>query len=360
MAPVAVAPVLTARLDRVALRRVLPSLYAGQAILMCALAAMTRSFSFVPLLGIVALDGAVGVTARALTRAGFAAALEPSGGLRAGIALVNLAVAPSMAIGGTVGGALVAASTADVALLATGLVYALGAFLAARVGAEARVDGGEAGDTVPPTDWRRRLREGVAYLRSNRLVLVLLTAQTVALVFFAMTEPIEVPYTRDTLGAGAGGYGALVAAWGVGVILGGIVYATVGQRRLVVALVVATVVQGASFLGLAAATTIVSACAIAVAGGAANGAQLTAIATAIQEAIALEFQARVMSIYEAATTASPGLGYLLGGALGALTGGRVAFAVAGAGVFAVTLAAAAARPWRARGSTARARARARV
>jgi predicted MFS family arabinose efflux permease len=351
MAPVAVAPALTARLDRVPIRRVVPAVYAAEAVLMCALALLTRHFSFVPFLAIVAVDGALGVTGRALCRAGFAAALDATGELRAGNALVSVAVAPSMAIGGIAGGALVAAGSTDLALLVTALVFALGALLGARVGQVGRVD---ATEPEQGGEWRERLREGFAYLRSNRLVLVLLIAQTAALVFFAMTEPIEVPYTRDTLAAGAGGYGALVAAWGVGVILGGIVYAAVGQRRLAVTLVVATVLQGASFFGLAAATTIVGACAIAVVGGAANGAQLAAIATAIQEAIALEFQARVMSIYEAATTASPGIGYLIGGALGALAGGRVAFAAAGAGVLAVTLAAAAARPWRGRASTAQA------
>jgi predicted MFS family arabinose efflux permease len=205
----------------------------------------------------------------------------------------------------------------------------------------------DAGPESAAVHWRARLGEAAAYLRDNRPVVVLLLGQAAALIFFALTEPIEVPFTRDTLGAGAGGYGALIAAWGVGVTVGSIVYTWVGWRRLKATVLLATLVQGCAFLGLAASGTIEAACAVAVVGGAANGAQLAAISTAIQEAVAPAFQARVMSFYEAVSTAAPGIGYLIGGALGTLAGGRAAFVVAGLGVFAVVAVVVAARPWRA-------------
>jgi hypothetical protein len=342
--PALVAPALVARLDRIPIGRVLPVLYAVECVLFCVLAELTHGFTLAPFLALVALDGALAVAARALCRAGIAATLDGTGALRQGNALLSMASAPAMAVGGAAGGALVASAGADVALLVNAVTFAVGAVLVSGVRGLACFEV-ETSDAAP-THWRDRLDEALSYVRRTRLVLVLLAGQALALVFFAMTEPIEVPYTRDTLAAGPGGYGALIAAWGIGVVVGGVLFTWIGQRRLGQTLVVATLLQGAAYLGLGVAGTIEAACAIGVIGGAANGAQLAAIATAVQEAISAEFQARVMSLYEALTTASPGVGYLVGGALGMLAGGRAAFVVAGCGVFAVVALVGIARPWR--------------
>jgi predicted MFS family arabinose efflux permease len=174
---------------------------------------------------------------------------------------------------------------------------------------------------------------------------VLILGQVAVTVFFALTEPIEVAYTRDALGADASAYGAFIAAWGVGIVVGSVIFTLLGVRNLPVTALVGTVVQGLSYAGLAAAGGIEAACVLAVVGGAANGAQLAALGTAIQEGIALKFQARVMSIYEAAMTAGPGIGYVIGGIVGATAGQRAAFMVAGVGVLAVTAAVVLARPY---------------
>jgi MFS family permease len=110
--------------------------------------------------------------------------------------------------------------------------------------------------------------------------------------------------------------------------------------------VISTLGQGAALVALGAAPNIEVACAIAVIGGAANGAQGAALLTALQEAIEMDFQARVMSFFEAIVTAAPGIGYLLGGLIAAGAGGRAAFVVAGLGVFATAAVVAAVRPWR--------------
>jgi hypothetical protein len=344
--PALLAPALTARLDRIPTAVVLPAIYALEAGLFVALAAMTHGFSLAPFLLLVALDGVLGVVARALARAAVATVLIPAGEFRAGNALLNMALAPNMALGAAVGAVLVAGSGADVALLVNAASFGFGALLVATARGLPRYeeDDSEADDE----HWRARLRAALDYLRGHRAVMVLLLGQAAALVFFALTEPIEVAYTRDALHAGAGGYGALIAAWGAGAAAGSLLYARVGVQRLPVTVLVSTLVQGAAYFGLGAAGNIEAACAVAVVGGLANGAQLVAIGTAIQEAIPLDFQARVMSIYEALCTATPGVGYLMGGALGALVGGRGAFFVAGAGVFGVTAVVLVAHPRRGR------------
>jgi MFS family permease len=346
--PALVAPPLTARLDRIPTRTVLPALYAVEGGIFVILAALTDSFALGPFLALVAVDGALGVVARALARGAVATVLEPTGELRAGNALLNLALAPNMAIGGALGAVLVAWLDAGAALLVNAATFGVGALLLATARGLPRYDA----DDAEPEHWRTRLAAAYAYVRANRALLVMLLGQGAALVFFALTEPIEVGYTRDSLDAGAGGYGALIAAWGAGVMVGSALYTWVGARTLALTTLVSTVALGGSYLGLAAAGDITAACAIAVVGGAANGAQMVAIGTAVQEAIALEYQARVMSFYEALITATPGIGYLLGGALGATLGARAAFVVAGGGILAVVAAVLVAWPSGARAPSA--------
>jgi MFS family permease len=338
--PSLVAPALTARLDRIPTGRVLPALYLGEALTFVALAFLSRNFSLPLVLALVAFDGALGIAARALCRSAVAAVLEPSGNLREGNALLNLALAPNLAVGGAVGAGLLAVIGTDGALLVNAATFAVGGALVATARNlprfEAQDDEGH---------WRTRFNAGIRYLRGHRTVLILILGQAGVAIFFALTEPIEVAYTRDALGAGAAAYGVFIGAWGVGVVLGTVLYTWVGVRNLPVTALVGTVIQGVSYVALSAASNIEAACALAVLGGAANGAQLAALGTAIQEAIALEFQARVMSIYEAAMTAAPGLGYVLGGVIGATAGQRAAFAVAGVAVLVVTLLVVLARPY---------------
>jgi MFS family permease len=338
--PALVAPALTARLDRIPTARVLPIVYLLETVVFVLLVLLIQSFSLAPLLVLVAIDGALGVVARALCRGAIAAVLEPAGNLREGNALLSMALAPNMAIGGALGAALLAWQGADAALLVNAATFAFGAVL---VGTARGLPVYDA--DAEDEHWRARLRAGFRYVRGHRTVLILLLGQSAAMVFFALTEPIEVQYTRESLGASAGGYGALIATWGVGVVLGSILYAWLGTRRLGWTALISTVVQGAAFVALGAAANIEVACAISVVGGAANGAQIAAVGTAIQESIKLEFQARVMSMYEAAIVASPGVGYMLGGVLGAAFGGRAAFTIAGVGVFVVAAAVLLARPY---------------
>src|SRR3954449_684770 len=342
--PALAAPAITARLDRLPVARVLGTLYAIEAAISITLASLTHAFALAPFLLLGAAEGMIAVVTRAICRGSIAAVLEPTGELREGIALLNLAVSPTMALGAIFGAGLVATLGADVALLANAGSFAFGALVIATTRGLPRYEPEE--EDGEPEHWRTRLTAALHYMRENRIVMALLLGQGAATAFFAMTEPIEVVYTRDALGGGPGAYGALVATWGVGVIAGNVVYTWAARKSLAGALVSSTLGQGAALLALAAAPNIEVACAIALVGGAANGAQGAAILTALQESIDMDFQARVMSFFEAVVTAAPGIGYLLGGAVAAAAGGRAAFVIAGVGVFVVSGLVAAARPWR--------------
>jgi MFS family permease len=343
--PSLVAPALTARMDRLPVARVLTAIYVVEAGTFGVLALLTHHFSLPIVLALLAIDGSLAVLARALTRGALAGVLEPAGLLREGNALLNIALAPAFAAGGAVAGVLVAAAGADVALIVDAVSFGFAAILTSRArGVRAHEE--EPEDEEDAGDWRARLRGAFAYLRDHRYARLLLVAQGTATIFFTLTIPIEVVYARESLDAGSGGYGAFFAAWGAGLMAGSVLYSA--ARRIPTAAIAlgATILQGATFLGLAVAPNITVACAIAVAGGLANGLEEVALLTALQEAVAARFQTRVMAVLESATTATPSIGFVLGGLLTTVYDPRVAFAVAGAGLLALTAAITAARPWR--------------
>jgi MFS family permease len=60
--------------------------------------------------------------------------------------------------------------------------------------------------------------------------------------------------------------------------------------------------------------------------------QVVAVITSLQEAVRDDMQARVAGFFEALLTATPGVGFILGGVLAELFSPRVAFLTAGVGV----------------------------
>ena len=180
-----------------------------------------------------------------------------------------------------------------------------------------------------------RLRNGLQYVRRSPLLRRLLGAQALAFVFFAIVIPIEVVFAKETLGVGDAGYGALLASWGAGMVLGSLAFAGLGRLTLASLLFCSTLAIGVAYLGISVAPTLAVACAASALGGAGNGVQWVALITAVQAATASVFQARVVAMLEAIASAMPGVGFVVGGAIAALFDPRAAYAVAGAGVIVV-------------------------
>jgi len=77
VAPAFVSPLVVARLDQRAPRRMLPALYVLEGILFGVLAWMTARFSLVPVLALSLADGIVAIVARALARTATVNVLRP-------------------------------------------------------------------------------------------------------------------------------------------------------------------------------------------------------------------------------------------------------------------------------------------
>jgi MFS family permease len=339
--PAMLAPLLVVRVEPPPPRFVLPVVYAGEAAVFGGLALLAMHFSLAAVCALAAVDGALALTGRTLTRAVTAAMLEPAGELRAGNAILNFAFTWGAAIGPAIAGVVVAAFGVQTALLLDAVsFYAIAWIL---------LTAGPLPQAAPDSSRvRERVRAGISYIRESSALRTLLSGEGIVFVFFAAVIPVEVIYAKETLGAGDSGYGLLLASWGVGMVLGSLVFAALRRASLAYLLLFSTLTVGAGYLGMAVAPALATACAAAMVGGTGNGIQWVAMVSAVQELTAPNMQARVMSVLESLGAAMPGVGYLLGGLISNATSPRVTFLVAGVGVLA-TIAVAApllGRKWR--------------
>jgi MFS family permease len=331
-APACIAPALTARLDRLPVRRALPALYLCEAALFGLLAALAGSFWLPAVLALALLDGAVAIVGRGLTRAAVAAALEPTGTLAAGNKLLNVCFSLAFATGPALAGLVVAQAGSGASLATTAALFALmaGALATCRTLPAAHGSGNPS--------WRARLAEAVGYLRGEPTIRAVLGAHAAALAFLSVAMPIEVVYVKASLRASDLAYGLLMGAWGAGTVLSSVVLTRMRTTSPLVLIPASAGAMGAGYLAMAVAPSVGVAMLGAVVGGAGNGIYYVSVVQAIQERVAEDFQARVMGLLESANAACYGAGFLLGGAVTSVFDARLAFAMASAGVLACAVA----------------------
>lgn len=329
--PAFVAPAIVARLDRRPLRVVLPLLYGLEAVVFGVLAVMTSHFALPWVLALAFLDGILAVVARAFARTATVAQLAPADLLPEGNALTNAVFSVSFMVGPAIGGAVVVAGGTVAALLVNCGVFAAIALIL--------VTGGLSGPASEQETSGGRLRAALAHVRASTPLRTLLSLQAVGMVFFTISIPVEVVFASETLHSGAGGYGALLSAWGAGAVAGSAVYARWRRRSARVLIAGSGCALGCGLMVMAIAPSIAVAIIGAVLGGASNGIEMVASRTALQERTEPGWMAMVMGFNESLAQATPALGILLGGAITALTDPRMALGVSAAGAFAFTLAA---------------------
>jgi hypothetical protein len=331
---------LTARLDQLALRRTLPTLYVIEALVFGALAFIAVDDRFVlPLVLVLGLiDGTLAITGRGLTRGAVGALLQPRGLIAEGNALMNLGFAASSVFGAAIAGGLIALFGLSVALLVDAASFLIIAVVLATARDLPRL---EHADYQP---WHIRFRAGLAFARSQTVIRTLLVGQSLALICFTLVVPIEVIYAKETLGTTSAGFGVLMSSWGAGIVLGSLAFILLKNRTGFGLIVLSTAMVGLAYLGMSQAGTLLVACLFSVVGGLGNGIQWVAVMTALQQATPADYQARMSGLLESIGAAMPGVGYLAGGLIVALASPRAAFAIAGGGILALALIALALRP----------------
>jgi MFS family permease len=330
--PALVAPPLVARLDQRAARRVLPALYAIEALAFAGLAALADHFSLAPLLALTILDGVVALAARSIARACTVAVTTPVDLLREGNALANAAFSICFMVGPALGAIIAnAAGTSAALLVGAGLFALITLTLATATGLP---------DALPHREASRgRVRAALKYAAARPPIRTLLGIQAAGLVFFTVSIPVEVVLAEKTLHAGRGGYAALLSAWGAGTVAGAVAFARWRSHpgRTLIAVSSATI--GCGFALMAAAPSLALAIVGAVIGGVGNGVEAVAARTLLQEEVHQRWMALIMSFNESLFEALPGAGILLGGAITALSNPRVSLVVGAAGAVAVAAAA---------------------
>ena len=308
---------LAAAVDRRAGRRGLAAVYAVEAALLLLLAGP------LPVAALIAMPlatGTLAVCARGVTRAEAAVRLTRAGRLRDGNSMLNIGFALASTVGAAAGGVLCAFTSPALCLAIAAFCFLAGALLVART---VRVR--------PPAEALSafaHLREGLAHARADRTAALLIAIQTAAMMGFTLVIPVEIVYAERNLGAGAAGYGALLAAWGLGILLGGALF-TRARAALISLAAVSTLAIAAAYIGLAVAPSLALACGLSLLGGSGNGVQWVAVLTALQERVPDALQVRVVGLLDAGAQLAPGLGFAIGSVMTAIFSARATYAVAG-------------------------------
>lgn len=175
-------------------------------------------------------------------------------------------------------------------------------------------------------------REGIAFIRGDPVLQLTFVVLALSVVFAAIDNVAEVFFAKDVLRAGDIGYGALLTAW----ILGMIVGATLTARRirpagLGAAIPLAAVVGGGAVAVAAALPALPLALAMFVVGGAANGLENAGMRTLMHRRTPEHLRGRVFAAYAGLLSGAQIAALGMGGVLVAVAGARGSLLVAGAG-----------------------------
>ncbi len=347
--PAFVVPAVIARVEASTRRGELSSLYFFEALTTAILAVLLWHFWLPAVLLFAALDGTAALAASALLRAAVARAardqVEASSGKTIGPgdsldtaareaerkanAALNVGFSVTFVLGPILAGVVVATAGAPAALfIDVGSFVICGALL---LDLHPHVEEAE-GNSV-----RARLRTAWQHVNHAPTLRHLLVAYAVALVFLESAAPIEVAYAKTTLRVGDRGFGLLLAAWGVGAVLGSIIFARAVRRSMGTILSIGAFAIGLAYLGFAAAPSLALACLAALAGGVGNGLEVPSLMSLVQHLTPQSLHGRLMGAVESIDALCLAIGLPLGGALVAISSPRAAFLVVGVGGTAASL-----------------------
>ena len=219
----------------------------------------------------------------------------------------------SMFVGPAVGGVLIARVGVDAAFYSAAVMLVLAAYAAWNIRTE------QSARVGPRKSVMRDLQDGLRYILGTP-VFRWLVVLSLSLVFAGFWMPLLPRYARDVLNTGADGYGIILAAQGVGGIVGVITLIASGSvRSLGKILVVSALAFTLLMLVFIFSTSIVLSASIAAGFGFIIVWWANSMRVAFQISSRDEMRGRVMSIF-AIITQVFSVSWLLGGALSELIG----------------------------------------
>ena len=181
-----------------------------------------------------------------------------------------------------------------------------------------------------PAQDRARATEGLRFLRRDPVVAPLVACLAVFALLGLMVTVVEVFLVRDTLGASSSWYGALLAAWAGGLVLGALGAGRASSTVLRVRwFVTAAVVLNVALAGFALARTPWQLVPVSVLGGIANGVINVTAGAVVMTRAPEAIRGRVAAALGAVASAAGFVSLLVGGALATVLDPRAVFALSG-------------------------------
>jgi DHA3 family macrolide efflux protein-like MFS transporter len=233
-------------------------------------------------------------------------------------------------IGSLVGGALVAATSPDVAYLVNAVSFAVSAFLIIRIRERF-----EEGEPEPSHGRWRDISEGLSLAVNSRALLTVLVAWSIVMLANAGINVAEVVLAKEVFSSGDLGYGVLVAATGLGLVVGSLFGGTwIAQRGLAVPYAVSIGLMALGFGAAAAAPNVWVAALVVIAAGAGNGVAVITNALLVQRGAPDRLRGRAFTVVMSVGYSVLGLGMVVAGPLTNAIGARAVWGIS-AGLTAV-------------------------
>jgi MFS family permease len=226
-------------------------------------------------------------------------------------------------IGSLVGGALVAATSPDVAYVVNGVSFAVSAILILRI----RQRFEEAERAPSPGGWRD-ITEGLALAVRSRALLTVLVAWSIVMLANAGVNVSEYFLATKVFDGGDFGYGLLVGATGLGLVAGSLFGASwVSQRGLAVPYAVSIALMALGFGAAAVAPNVWVAALVVIAAGAGNGVAVITNALLVQRGAPDRLRGRAFTVVMSVGYAVLGIGMIAAGPLTNAIGARAVWGI---------------------------------
>ena len=231
----------------------------------------------------------------------------------------------SWMIGPVVAGLMVTAWSTDVPYVVNAVTFLLSAAFVSRI-SESKL---RSEDSLTRGHWRD-VADGLKLVVTGRPLRTVLVVWNVALVGSAAVNVAEVVFAKDTLDAGNVGFGALVAASGVGLAIGSFLSAPalgrVGLRRNYIG---SLVLMGVGWGAAALSGSIWLAVAFVVGGAAGNGSVIVCNRLLVQRGAPDQYRGRALATIMSSNYAVLGLAMAAAGVLTDVVGARAVWIGAG-------------------------------
>ena len=329
----ALAPAAGALLDRYPVRPVLIAASVAQTLVAVALTTFTGTGATLGLaigFGLCAavLQPGLGVIVPQL--AGGSGVIRANGYLQA-------ATWGGFTLGPLLAGGLTAAGGTGLALGAVAAMYGLGAVglgalqLSPDPAASPDPDPVTAEAAAASQRGGRQFSAGLRFLRADREAGLLVLVVSVMVTFANMASVAEVAFAEGVLRSGPTGYSVLVAAWTAGMLAGTLAGGRLPRRRLALAVLLGSLVTGVGVALAAGAMTLWQAAAAYGIGGVANGMEVVATRSFLNQRAPAAISGRVFAMYSGLLFGAASLGMAAAGGLLAPLDPRLVLLIAGAG-----------------------------